>query len=244
MGAQFEYEIINKSKATREELQKEWDTIVSRCRYESGHGSYSGTLKECSGMQIVNLHFPNFNEAYEWLEGNTQKWEAAKLVSYDDVEKKVTRQITFNGEAAGKSSSQNWKACRFQRLHDLRCVVRNWSESSKIVYADQLTDQKKKMLERELEKYELLNADYEKNKISFRALHANSWKFFDADLPFGLEDWKEMKRLRALLAKTKPKIDKAHAALAERDRKYADSIIKTKTVNNGKKFVVGGWCSC
>jgi len=234
MGAQFEYEIINKKEATREELQKEWTTIVNNCLHEGGHGSYSGTLKECSGMQVVNLHFPNFNEAYEWLEGNTQKWEAAKLVSFDDVETKVTQQITFNREAAG----------RFRGLHDLRCVIRKWDGEYKIVYADQLADHKKKMLERELEKYELLNADYEKNKISFRELHANSWKFFDADVPFGPEDWKEMKRLRALLAKTKLKIDKLHAPLAERDRKYADSIIKTKTINNGKKFVVGGWCSC
>ncbi len=236
MGAQFEYEIINKKKATREELQKEWTTIVNNCLHESGHDSYSGTLKECSGMQVVNLHFPNFNEAYEWLEGNTQKWEAAKLVSFDDVETKVTQQITFNGEAAG----------RFQRLHDLRCVIRKCSDSSKTIYADQLTDQKKKMLKRELEKYEsvLWHADYEKNKNSFRALHANSWKFFDADVTFGPEDWKEMKRLRASLAKNRLKINKLHAPLVERDRKYADSIIKTKTVNNGKKFVVGGWCSC
>ncbi len=236
MGAEFDYEIIDKKEATREELQKEWTTIVNNCLHESGHDSYSGTLKECSGMQVVNLHFPNFNEAYEWLEGNTQKWEAAKLVSYDDVETKVTQQITFNGEAAG----------RFRRLHDLRCVIRKWKNSNNHVdvYADQLTDQKKKMMKREFEKYDELAEGYDKDKRLFQALLNQCGLFYHPDEPFGTEDWKELKRLRAVLAKTKPKIDKAHAALAERDRKYADSIIKTKTVNNGKKFVVGGWCSC
>ena len=117
MGAVFEYQIIDRSKVTVEEMREEWDKILSSCYHDYGHGSYSGTLKECSGMQVVNLHFPNFNEAYEWLSGNTQKWEAAKLVSYDDVEKKVTQQITFNGEPANN----------FRRPHDLRCVIRDWS---------------------------------------------------------------------------------------------------------------------
>lgn len=235
MGAQFEYEIINKKEATREELQKDWDTLVSHCYIEHGHSGYSGTLKECSGMQIVNLHFPNFNEAYEWLEGNTTKWQEAKLVSYDDVEKKVTQQITFNGEPSD----------HLQRTHDLRCVTRKWSGNTATYrYADQLTDQKKKMLKREFEKYDELAEGYDKDKRLFQALLNQCGKFYHPDEPFGTEDWKELKRLRAVLAKTKPKIDKAHAALAERDRKYADSIIKTKTINNGKKFVVGGWCSC
>lgn len=235
MGATFEYEIINKSKATREELQKDWENIVSRCYHDHGHDAYSGTLKECSGMLIVGRHFPNFNEAYEWLEGNTTKWEEAKLVSYDDIEKKVIQQITFNGESGN----------HYRKPHDLRCVIRDWSEKTPTYrYADQLTDQKKKMLKREFEKYVDLAEGYDKDTRLFQALLNRCGKFYHPDEPFGTEDWKELKRLRAVLAKTKPKIDKAHAALAERDRKYADAIIKTKTVNNGKKFVVGGWCSC
>ena len=234
MGATFQYEIINKSKATREELQKDWQKIVSHCYYDSGHDAYSGTLKECSGMQMVNLHFPNFNEAYEWLCGNTTKWQAAKLVSFDDVEEKVTQQITFNGEPS-----------RTIKPHDLSCVTREWNgRSPKYSYADQLTDQQKKMLKREFEKYDEVCKGYEKDKDLFRTLHANCWRFFDLAVHFGEEEWKEMKRLRVLLEKTKLKVDKLHIPLAERDRKYADSIIKTKTVNNGKKFVVGGWCSC
>lgn len=235
MGAQFEYMIFTKSKATREELQKDWDTLVSRCYHEHGHGGYSGTLKECSGMQIVNLHFPNFNEAYEWLEGNTQKWEAAKLVSFDDVETKVTQQITFNGQTSVAAT----------KPHDLRCVTRKWNNGSpEYSYADQLTDQQKKILKCQFDKYNEVCEGYEKETRLFRALHANSWKFFDPAVTFGPEEWKEMKRLRRSLVTNKVKVDKLHVPLAERDRKYADSIIKTKTTNNGKKFVVGGWCSC
>lgn len=239
MGAQFEYRIINKSKATYDELQKEWNNIVANCLHESGHGSYSGTLKECSGMQIVNLHFSNQSLAYDWLEGNTQKWEAAKCVSYDDITEKVTQKITFNTRPATYWSS---------RSNDFRCVTRKFVDkfagnSVDYHYADQLTDQQKKMLKREFEKYDEIAKDYETEKKLFTALHANSFRFFDPDVPFGPTEWKKMKQLRASLKKAKPKIDKAHAALAERDRKYADSIIKTKKINNGKKFLVGGWCS-
>ena len=242
MGAVFEYEIINRSTATGEELQKDWQDIVSRCYHDSGHDSYSGTLKECSGMQVVNLHFPNFNEAYEWLSGNTQKWEEAKVVSYDDVEKRQTRGLTFNGKPAN----------HFRRAHDLSCVIRDYSSRSDfsptgtpIVFADQLTDKRKDILKRELDKFETLNDAYENEKLEFKALHNECGSFYNtAYRDFSAESWRDLKRLRASLAKTKPKIDKLHLALKERDRKYADSIIKTKTVNNGKKFVVGGWCSC
>ena len=114
MGAQFEHRIINKSKATREELGKIWNQIVSECLYESGHGGYSGTLKECSGMQVVNLHFPNVNEAYEWVSGNTQKREAAKCVSFDDIEEKVTQEITFNGKPRCKLPTSGQLVLRYR----------------------------------------------------------------------------------------------------------------------------------
>ena len=62
--------------------------------------------------------------------------------------------------------------------------------------------------------------------------------------PSALKNWKEIRRLRALLVKQKPKVDKLHATVKERDSKYANKIIKKKTINNGKKYVIGGWCSC
>ena len=152
---------INGSKATHAELQKEWENIVTQCLYESGHGSYSGTLKECSGMLITGKHFPNFKSAYAWLNDNTEKWQEAKLVSYDDVEEKVTQQITFNGEPGN----------HFRKPHDLRCVTRKWGEkTSTYYYADQLTDQKKKMLKREFEKYDELAEGYERDSRLFQAL--------------------------------------------------------------------------
>ena len=100
------------------------------------------------------------------------------------------------------------------------------------------------MLKREFEKYTELAENYGKEKKLFTALHANSFRFYDRDVIFGSEEWKEMKRLRVSLAKAKVKVDKLHAPLLERDRKYADSIIKIKKINKGKKFLVGGWCSC
>jgi len=242
MGATFEYEIINRSAATREELQKDWQDIVSRCYHDSGHDSYSGTLKECSGMQIVNLHFPTFNDAYDWLSDNTQKWEVAKLVSYDDVVEQEQVSLTCNEKPAN----------HFSRAHSLSCVRIDYSSRSDftptgipIVFADQLTNTQINMLKRELNNYVTVHEEYENNKIEFRALHNELGYFHNPEYAtFSSDDWKEIRRLRALLVKQKPKVDKLHAILKERDSKYANNIIKKKTINNGKKYVVGGWCSC
>ena len=237
MGATFEYEIIDRSTATVEELRKDWENIVSRCYHESGHGGYSGTLKECSGMQIVNLHFPNFNEAYEWLSDNTNKWEEAKCVSYDDRVEEEKVSLTFNEKPANQ----------FRRHHDLRCVITDWKKLTEIplVFADQLTNTQINMLTRDLDKYVKVYEDYERNKFDFNTLLRELGCFYDpAHATFSSEDWKEIRRLRALLVKQKPKVEKLHATVKERDSKYANKIIKKKTINNGKKYVVGGWCSC
>ena len=242
MGATFEYEIINRSTATVEELRKDWTSIVSRCYHESGHGSYSGTLKECSGMQIINRHFPNFHEAYDWLYENTNKWEEAKCVSYDDRVEEEKVSLTFN-EKPGN---------HFIRAYDLSCVIQDYSSRSDftptgtpIVFADQLTNTQINMLKRDLDKYVTVYEEYEKNKREFKALLRKFELFYDPEYAtFSAENWKEIRRLRALLVKQKPKADKLHATVKERDSKYANKIIKKKTINHGKKYVVGGWCSC
>ena len=242
MGATFEYQIINKPHATRFDLQKEWESIVTNTVHEYGHGGYSGTLKECSGMAVINKHFSTFNEAYDWLIDNTKKWKEAKCVSYDDRVEEEKVSLTFN-EKPGN---------HFRRAHDLSCVIQDYSnqahfgpDGTPFIFADQLTNTQINMLKRDLDKYVTVYEEYEKNKREFKALLRKFELFYDPEYAtFSAENWKEIRRLRALLVKQKPKADKLHAAVKERDSKYANKIIKKKTINNGKKYVVGGWCSC
>ena len=109
MGAEFQYHIIDQPHASRFDLTKEWNNLVSSLLHESGHGSYSGTLKECSGMSVIDKHFSTFNEAYDWLTDNTNKWEEAKCVSYDDRVEEEKVSLTFNE----KPANQFRRASRF-----------------------------------------------------------------------------------------------------------------------------------
>jgi len=77
MGANFSEE---KFKCKRKDLHKLFKKYVRQLYYEYGHSGYSGTLKECSGLKITDEVFDNENKGYEWLEDNTEKWEAAKAV--------------------------------------------------------------------------------------------------------------------------------------------------------------------
>lgn len=50
---------------------------IEDCKYQYGHGGYSGTLAEARGVQMVNKTFLDENSAYEWLEDNAEKWGPA-----------------------------------------------------------------------------------------------------------------------------------------------------------------------
>ncbi len=232
MGAEFSYRIIEKPNATHSELQQEWKSIVEQCVYESGHDSYSGTLKECAGMQIVNKHFPSVDKAFDWLEGNTEKWDAAKMVSYDDVVEKNTSKITFGGKEL-----PSW--LRFTGLpFRAQCLALQSSGGTR--YADQLSETQNRLLKQAYEKFEEINETIKPFKKSLERLTANVGNL---EHPFSSEEWKELKKSRETVLKLLPKLEKAKSDLLLRDTKYAKKLLKTETINNGKKWLVGGWCS-
>ena len=240
MGAEFSYKIIEKPNATHAELQQEWKSIVEQCVYESGHDSYSGTLKECAGMQIVNKHFPSLDKAFDWLEGNTEKWDAAKMVSYDDIVTK-TSPLTFNGKEL--SSWLRAGGLPFQA----ECVavqspdgLATYDKGFKTVYADQLTETQTRLLKQTYEKFQEINETVKPFKKSLEMLTRNVGNL---DHPFSKEEWKDLKKSRETVLKLLPKLEKAKSDLLLRDKKYAEKLLKTETINNGKKWLVGGWCS-
>jgi hypothetical protein len=240
MGAEFNYQIIEKPNATHAELQQEWKSIVEQCVYEDGHGSYSGTLKECAGMVITGKHFSSGDEAYDWLTDNTEKWESAKMVSYDDIVKEHTSQITFRGKEI--SSWLRSAGLPFQA----QCVSVQSKPSFggtcsyETIYADQLTETQARLLKQSYEKFEEINETIKPVKKDFETL-ASCVK--NLEHPFSKEEWSELKKSREKLLRLAPKLEKAKSDLLVRDTKYGEKLLKTKTVNRGKKWMVGGWCS-
>lgn len=235
MGAEFQYEIIEKPNATHSELRKDWENIVADCLHESGHGSYSGTLKECAGMRITDKHFSSKKDAYDWLVENTEKWEEAKMVSYDDIVTETASPITFDGKEL--SSWLRSAGLPFQA----QCIaVQSADRGFKTIYADQLTETQARLLKQAYEKFEEINKTVKPVKERLTRLVSNVGNL---DHPFSKEEWKELKTSRETVSKLLPKLEKAKNDFLLRDVKYASKHIKVRQINKGKKWMVGGWCS-
>ena len=77
MGAAFVGKVF---RCKREDLEKQYSAYIHELEYEYGHGGYSGTLKECKGLEITKMDFKSKEEAGKWLMDNAQKWEPALAV--------------------------------------------------------------------------------------------------------------------------------------------------------------------
>ena len=80
MGAEFNTYFINKD-LTKEEAIAEVEEHIENCKYEYGHGGYSGSMAECTGVSVA--HTPTFVSeeiAESWLDDNVEKWGPALLV--------------------------------------------------------------------------------------------------------------------------------------------------------------------
>lgn len=69
----------NKAK-TAKQVEKAHDQLVKQAQYDHGHAGYSGTFAESPGVTVSSLEFDNEEEAEEYLNENTKKWENAIAV--------------------------------------------------------------------------------------------------------------------------------------------------------------------
>ena len=200
-------------------------------------------------MQITGKHFSSCDAAYNWVADNTEKWESAKMVSYDDIVTETASPLTFNGKELSswlRSAGLPFKAqCLAIQssgsvLLRLRSSDLNIPTTYKTIYADQLSETQNRLLKQAYEKFEEINETINPFKKSLERLTANVGNL---EHPFSKEEWKELKKSRETVLKLFPKLEKAKNDLLLRDTKYAEKVTNTKTVNRGKKWLVGGWCS-
>lgn len=90
MGACFEGYTV-KADVPPKALVKEHDEMIERCKHEYGHGGYSGTFAECSGLEVREECFTDVKEAFDWIAEHHEKWSpslAVKVIN-DDPESPV-----------------------------------------------------------------------------------------------------------------------------------------------------------
>lgn len=83
MGAEY-FEYTFPGTLTRNELKKEFVSLVADLRYEYGHGGYTGTFAECSGLTIDSNVFDTISQAREYVDSHARKWGDAIAVKCKD----------------------------------------------------------------------------------------------------------------------------------------------------------------
>jgi hypothetical protein len=84
MGCSFNFKTL--TSTTDEDAVNEGYGVIDQCKYEDGHGGYTGTFAEASGVKVNNkVKLSTIDEAYDWLNENAEKWGAAIIVKVDGV---------------------------------------------------------------------------------------------------------------------------------------------------------------
>lgn len=85
MGAQFDSVRFAASNETV--LKENFANHIEQLRYDQGNESYSGHMGMAQGLRILDKTFKNSDDAFSWLEENTQKWGPALAVKCGDFSK-------------------------------------------------------------------------------------------------------------------------------------------------------------
>lgn len=191
-------------------------------------------------------------EAYDWLTDNTEKREKAVAVKYQDIQEKVPKPPTFNGKVITNGDYAykflELSECRTeQRFPQLKCCMvweeNNWQtkEHKRVVYpADQLTELQQERLRKQVEEYLEARSEHKKLRLQFNSLLENV-KNVEVAIP--VANWALLKRVRKSMATNLAKRTRLATKLAEINSRYASQLWKTKKVNNGVCWMIGGWCA-
>ena len=83
MGASVEY---YKVKGIRKDLNNIADDLRFKCRYENGHGGYSGTIAEDSGNLTIIDTPMSLIEAQDYIDDKSEKWENSIAIKLKDTQ--------------------------------------------------------------------------------------------------------------------------------------------------------------
>lgn len=237
MGAHFTCETFDENLDSTE-LRRRYKQRVDELTHEYGTDPYNGTLATTNGLIVEEKTFDSRHEAEEYVQANTEKWQAARAVRYKDMRTETVKEPTFNE----KPRSQLGYVAAQPRT--LRTVAFHYPGGGArvTVAADQLTAAQKATA------LALFN-DYDAKASAFNAARRTA-----ADMIAKLQVLTEKPPTAAWLGELQRTIKqraKAHAAatkaankLTAFDEKHAAKLYVTKQVDHGVKWLVGGWAAC
>lgn len=245
MGSQFHTAEFD-GKLNRSELIKQYNLLVEEERYEHGSGAYSGTFATLHGIEVIEKTFDSEREASDHVEKNTNKWGSALAVKYRDVREVIKTSPTFGGKNFSHSHISTASLDPNDLFHSFgmnsaKCIALEFEQGgSRLVLADQLTEEQKNKIKAILEPCAEENRKFRKLNDQLKSL---LHKAGDISADFTTEDMKSLKTVRKELLKTKAKRDKLLAKLVVLDERLGAKLYKKETEDRGTKWFVGGWCS-
>lgn len=217
---------------TEKELVRAFNEHRQEAEYEQGHDAYNGTLSTTNGLQIKHTVFATRDEAEDFIEKNTHKWENALAVKYKTVEVIIKKEPTFNGHKKDNTQSV------FQFAQDSQVIrLIQWKN---IVFADQITAEQKEKVRVLYEAYSELSKKQRELTDQLRSL-IHKLQNFNED--FTDEDFKTLKKARKELKKTSILHKKATDKLVKLDEQLGKKLYKSETKETGVRWLVGGWCA-
>jgi len=236
------YEEMTLEDMSVDKVQQRWGEIKHQCAAEYGTDAYNGTFSTIQSLQVVTQTFDDIEAARDYVAENAQKWEYAIAVRFKASKEQTVKETTFEGKPKSEAANR-WS--HDEVLGPLKTMLftgyeHDNSYSYRRVLCDQLSTARNRLIGEAADKAVASRKDY---KDAFRRLQQLCSQAEDFSEDFPIVQWQEMKRLRKSLPKLKAKYDQLVAALRERDENYSKSHCKSKTVDLGTKWLIGGWCS-
>lgn len=242
MGACFHTEVFD-GKMTPKELEKAYNARVESLRDEYGSNAYNGTFSTLHGITVGNRVFETQREADDYLDGVCEKWGNAVAVKYKDRREEKTKEPTFEGKPSKEYNCSVIITDASDCSYGLRCAISVLAAPDykrRMLIADQLTAAQKAQFAKAYETWRAKHDAARTAESTFReALNVIS----TTKERITTEMLKPLKTAGNQRHKLRKAADAEAAWLKAVDKKFAEKLYATKTVDHGEQWLVGGVCA-
>lgn len=222
MGAHFNSMTLD-GKLTADQVEKRFNAIRKEERIEHGTDPYNGSFSTLEYVTVRDRVFETTTEAEDYCEEHSEKWENAVAVRAKDITTKTVKKPTFNGRESFYADEE---------------VVYMGRNSENFVAADQLTNGQKVKLKKLFDHYQTCAAALDVAKAPFHDLVKQL-----EDVKVVFKDYTNLRKTRAVYAAAKKVAKKAEKDFNELESQFRQKLYKSKEVDNGLVWVLGGWCA-
>lgn len=221
---------------TPEQVVKNFQSDQARDGVENGT-SYSGSIAMLQGVKVRSETFESRREAQDFIEEHHEKWEPAMAVQYRETHVEPTKTPTFDGKIL-----DSYQFLNLSKGKAKCCAQVGKYGSPKFAVPDQLTEGQRDRFLAKIVSWHGLDGRLQELTREFEEL-LTKVRQYQQHPEFTTEQWRALKKLRVEIARQDKHTSKALQQVEAFDEKYAAKVWKYKTIDDGVKWLVGGWCA-